>query len=132
MGGSAFYYEKISAVGSKGGSLNDRPTFFNHLCRKQGIQGSHTDFLICAVAVNYDMEIFTYDKDFWMFYSVSLIEVDNKSKILRNELLQNIKSIFGISLCIGFCLPEIVHLIIGVLYPGEEYAIKVLTDEVLC
>ncbi len=37
--------------------------FFN-LCRKKGIQGSHTDFLICAVAVNYGLKIFTTDKDF--------------------------------------------------------------------
>ncbi|MHB0853659.1 MAG: type II toxin-antitoxin system VapC family toxin [Rectinema subterraneum] len=33
-------------------------------CRKHGIQGSHIDFLICAVALNHDMPIFTLDKDF--------------------------------------------------------------------
>ncbi len=38
-------------------------SFFN-LCRKRGIQGSHTDFLICALAANYKMLIFTSDKDF--------------------------------------------------------------------
>ena len=37
--------------------------FFN-LCRKKGIQGSNTDFLICAVAVRYRLAIFTTDKDF--------------------------------------------------------------------
>jgi predicted nucleic acid-binding protein len=37
------------------------------LCRKKGIQGSNTDFLICAVAVNNKMSIFTTDKDFALF-----------------------------------------------------------------
>jgi len=40
--------------------------FFN-LCRKRGIQGSHTDFLICAVANAHDLQIFTTDKDFIQF-----------------------------------------------------------------
>jgi predicted nucleic acid-binding protein len=37
--------------------------FFN-ACRTQGVQGSNTDFLICAVAVRRDLAIFTSDKDF--------------------------------------------------------------------
>ena len=37
--------------------------FFN-TCRSHGIQGSHIDFLICAVAVNHNLLIFTTDKDF--------------------------------------------------------------------
>ena len=36
----------------------------SNICRKKGIQGSHTDFLICAVALNNDMAIFTTDIDF--------------------------------------------------------------------
>jgi len=40
--------------------------FFN-ICRSKGIQGSHTDFLICAVAVARDLHIFTADKDFELF-----------------------------------------------------------------
>jgi predicted nucleic acid-binding protein len=40
--------------------------FFN-LCRSKGIQGSNTDFLICAVAVRLGLEIFTTDKDFSRF-----------------------------------------------------------------
>ncbi len=40
------------------------------LCRKKGIQGSNTDFLICAVAVNNQMSIFTTDKDFTLFAKV--------------------------------------------------------------
>lgn len=40
--------------------------FFN-LCRSKGIQGSNTDFLICAVAVRHDLAIFTTDGDFPYF-----------------------------------------------------------------
>ena len=38
-------------------------TFFNS-ARNQGIQGSHTDFLLCAIAHNHNLVIFTTDKDF--------------------------------------------------------------------
>ena len=37
--------------------------FFN-ICRKHGIQGSNTDFLICSTAYHRNLEIFTTDKDF--------------------------------------------------------------------
>jgi predicted nucleic acid-binding protein len=40
--------------------------FFN-LCRSKGIQGSNTDFLICAVAVRNKLSIFTTDQDFELF-----------------------------------------------------------------
>ena len=40
--------------------------FFNH-CRSKGIQGSNTDFLICAVAVRNKLSIYTTDKDFEIF-----------------------------------------------------------------
>lgn len=40
--------------------------FFN-VCRSKGIQGSNTDFLICAVAVRCDLVIFTTDGDFSNF-----------------------------------------------------------------
>lgn len=38
-----------------------------NLCRTNGIQGSNTDFLICAVAVRHDFAIFTTDGDFHLF-----------------------------------------------------------------
>ena len=38
-----------------------------NLCRSKGIQGSNTDFLICAVAVRNKFSIFTTDKDFERF-----------------------------------------------------------------
>jgi len=37
---------------------------FSNICRKNGVQGSHTDFLICAVAHNNNLIIFTTDNDF--------------------------------------------------------------------
>jgi len=40
--------------------------YFNH-CRSKGIQGSNTDFLICAVAVRNRFSIFTTDNDFEFF-----------------------------------------------------------------
>jgi hypothetical protein len=38
-----------------------------NLCRSQGIQGAHIDFLICAVAERYNIPIFTTDKDFSLY-----------------------------------------------------------------
>jgi predicted nucleic acid-binding protein len=40
---------------------------FYNLCRRKGIQGSMTDFLICAVAMRTKLRIFTTDRDFWHF-----------------------------------------------------------------
>jgi predicted nucleic acid-binding protein len=37
---------------------------FSNICRKKGIQGSTTDFLICAIAHMQKLKIFTDDKDF--------------------------------------------------------------------
>lgn len=37
---------------------------FSNICRRKGIQGSHIDFLICAVAVRLGLSIFTVDNDF--------------------------------------------------------------------
>jgi predicted nucleic acid-binding protein len=36
-------------------------------CRAKGIQGSNTDFLICAVSINHQLPIFTTDQDFEMY-----------------------------------------------------------------
>jgi len=41
-------------------------SYFN-LCRSKGIQGSNTDFLICAVGVRQRYEIYTTDADFERF-----------------------------------------------------------------
>jgi predicted nucleic acid-binding protein len=37
---------------------------YSNICRINGIQGSNTDFLICAIAVRNNFEIFTTDDDF--------------------------------------------------------------------
>jgi len=37
---------------------------FSNICRRKGIQGSHIDFLICAVSVRLGLQVFTVDQDF--------------------------------------------------------------------
>lgn len=37
---------------------------YSNVCRAKGVQGSHTDFLICAVSIRAMFRIFTTDKDF--------------------------------------------------------------------
>ncbi|MCL2767234.1 MAG: PIN domain-containing protein [Synergistaceae bacterium] len=40
---------------------------FYNTCRKHGKQGSHIDFLVCAVAYNNDLYIFTTDDDYYNY-----------------------------------------------------------------
>ncbi|HIJ05907.1 MAG: putative ribonuclease VapC [Methanomicrobiales archaeon 53_19] len=42
----------------------ERAADFFNICRRSGVQGSHIDFLICAVAVEADLQIYTSDRDF--------------------------------------------------------------------
>ena len=53
--------------------------FFNR-CRNKGIQGSNTDFLICAVAVRNDFAIFTADEDFTRFAKILPVTLHSVSK----------------------------------------------------
>jgi predicted nucleic acid-binding protein len=48
----------------------ERAAEFFNTCRQKGIQGSNTDFLICAAAVNRDYSILTADQDFREFQRV--------------------------------------------------------------
>ncbi len=48
---------------------------YYNLCRAKGIQGSGTDFLICAVAAKYNLEIYTTDGDFDFYASVLPISI---------------------------------------------------------
>ena len=48
--------------------------YFNE-ARQNGIQGSNTDFLLCAISTRLRMPIFTTDKDFLNFQSVLPIEL---------------------------------------------------------
>lgn len=44
-------------------------------CREKGAQGSHIDFLICAVAKRIDVPIFTTDKDFPRYQKIISIKL---------------------------------------------------------
>lgn len=44
-------------------------SFFNR-CRANGVQGSNTDFLICAIAARNEFPIFTTDGDFTHFAKI--------------------------------------------------------------
>ena len=44
---------------------------YSNFCRSKGVQGSHTDFLICAVSIRAQFRIYTTDKDF-KYYSKHL------------------------------------------------------------
>jgi predicted nucleic acid-binding protein len=46
-------------------------------CRRKGIQGSHIDFLICAIAKRLDAPIFTTDKDFVQYAKVLSLRLFN-------------------------------------------------------
>lgn len=43
---------------------------FCNKCRQKGIQGSHIDFLICAVANRLDVPVFTTDQDFYQYRNI--------------------------------------------------------------
>ncbi len=45
------------------GDYEEAAGYYNR-CRSVGIQGSFTDFVICAVSVRHDLSIFTDDNDF--------------------------------------------------------------------
>ena len=53
---------------------------YSNVCRRKGIQGSHTDFLICAVASRLKMEIYTNDKDFDRYSNYLPINLYRESK----------------------------------------------------
>jgi predicted nucleic acid-binding protein len=46
---------------------HERAAEFFNLCRARGVQGSNTDFLICAVAERLGLSIFSADADFASF-----------------------------------------------------------------
>lgn len=53
--------------------------FYNE-CRSKGIQGSHIDFLICAVSMNHQMPILTLDKDFENYQTCIPISLEKIEK----------------------------------------------------
>jgi predicted nucleic acid-binding protein len=48
--------------------------YFN-ICLNNGIQGSQTDYLVCAIAYRYNLKIFTEDKDFIYYKKYLPIEL---------------------------------------------------------
>ena len=44
-------------------------------CREKGVQGSHIDFLICAVAKRIDVPVFTTDMDFPRYQKIISIKL---------------------------------------------------------
>jgi predicted nucleic acid-binding protein len=46
---------------------HERAAEFFNLCRSRGVQGSNTDFVICAIAHRYDLAILATDGDFPLF-----------------------------------------------------------------
>lgn len=53
---------------------------FYNACRGKGIQGSNTDFLICAVAHRHGVPIFTCDRDFEHYQAVLNIQIHKWEK----------------------------------------------------
>lgn len=45
-------------------------------CRSKGIQGSHIDYLICAVSINNNFSIMTLDKDFYNYSKIIPIKIE--------------------------------------------------------
>ena len=54
----------------------------NNVCRSNGIQGSHIDFLITATAMKRNIAIFTIDKDFQNYSKI----VEIKLHKIRNDI----------------------------------------------
>ncbi len=61
-------------VETTAGDYEEAAAFFNR-CRDKGIQGSNTDFLICAIAARNAFPIFTTDDDFRHFAKLLPIEL---------------------------------------------------------
>ncbi len=45
-------------------------------CRENGIQGTHIDFLVCAIAMRMSLPIFTLDKDFTNYAEHLPLKID--------------------------------------------------------
>lgn len=58
----------------------EEAALFYNRCRAKGIQGSNTDFLICAIAVRHEFSIFTTDADFTSFAALLPIVIYKKDK----------------------------------------------------
>jgi predicted nucleic acid-binding protein len=55
--------------------------YFNR-CRRAGIQGSNTDFLICSIACRFKLEIYSADNDFLEFSKCLPIKLYSPRKLI--------------------------------------------------
>ena len=53
----------------------EQAAFIFNTCRAHGLQGSNTDFLVCAVSLRLSAPIFTLDRDFERFTELLGIEL---------------------------------------------------------
>jgi predicted nucleic acid-binding protein len=61
---------------------------YSNMCRRNGIQGSNTDFLICAVAVRNNFEIFTMDDDFSQYKKyipIKLFDIKTMGRFVQQD-----------------------------------------------
>lgn len=68
--------------------------FFN-LCRSKGIQGSNTDFLICAISARHKLPIFTTDGDFALFQSHLPITLHRPRKFSSDFMTERVQPELG-------------------------------------
>jgi predicted nucleic acid-binding protein len=61
-------------VALDGSDYEEAASCFNR-CRSKGVQGSNTDFLLCAVALRLDAGILTTDKDFERFARILQVKL---------------------------------------------------------
>ena len=48
----------------------ERAADYFNICRSHGVQGSNTDFLICALSHRHEMPIYTTDEDFGRYAAI--------------------------------------------------------------
>lgn len=53
----------------------ERAAEFCNTCRRKGVQGSNTDFLLCAVAANHQLPILTTDAEFARYAALLSIPI---------------------------------------------------------
>ena len=58
---------------------HDLAAEYHNICSSNGIQGSQTDYLICAIAYRYNVKIFTEDKDFHYYKKYLPIELHEEN-----------------------------------------------------
>ena len=61
-----FYLKRFPDLNLTSKDFEKAAEIFN-LNRKKGVQGSNTDFLICALSINHGFPVFTINKDFEKF-----------------------------------------------------------------